>query len=80
MQLFRLEHITYGDFLGAKGTMEVGVYRLHSRVDDSRCLGWGQGKYIFEACKRTPRETDLQVSHNPCTVACICRVCCHLAS
>ena len=66
-QLFRMELLPTLSFAGKKNQKHAaGVYRLHSKQDDSLCLRWSGrrcAKYSFEKCKTSPRETDSQVFH-----------------
>lgn len=67
LQMFRVEVIEGLDFTAANFVgMVVGDIRLHSKVDDSNCLGWiggGCGRYMFEPCLDEPGAVDDQVFH-----------------
>ena len=68
LQMFRVEVLEGLDFTAANFVgMVVGDIRLHSKTDDSNCLGWiggGEcGRYLLEACVAEPGALDDQVFH-----------------
>ena len=67
LQLFRMQELTNAIFKGKTNTKNVvGVYRLHSKADDSKCLTWdgiGCARYTFQTCQVTPNDSGHQVFH-----------------
>ena len=68
LQLFRVEVLEGLGYTAANFVdMVVGDIRLHSKTDDSQCLGWvgtvDCGSYLLEACLAEPGALDDQVFH-----------------